>query len=76
MLAFKAGDDSRADGLFAAFIRDFPRDGRAEDATFLRAQARARRGDKAGAAALAREYLRAFPHGLRRPEAEQLAGNQ
>jgi TolA-binding protein len=74
MAAFTSGDDARADQLFAAFVRDFPRDGRAEDATFLRAKARARRGDNAGAAAIAREYLRAFPRGLRRPEMERLAG--
>lgn len=74
MSAFTSGDDARADPLFAAFVRDFPHDGRAEDATFLRAKARARRGDQAGAAAIAREYLRAFPRGLRRPEMERLAG--
>lgn len=74
MAAFTSGDDARADQLFAAFVRDFPRDGRAEDATFLRAKARARRGDNAGAAAIARDYLRAFPRGLRRPEMERLAG--
>ncbi len=74
MAAFSAGNDSRADQLFGDFIRDFPRDGRAEDAMFLRAKSRARRGDTAGAAAIAREYLRAFPRGFRRPEAERLAG--
>lgn len=76
MGAFSAGDYGRADGLFAAFIRDFPRDGRAEDAMFLRAQGRIRRGDRAGAAAIAREYLQAFPRGLRRPEAESMAGEK
>jgi hypothetical protein len=74
MGAFSGGDYGRADALFVAFVRDFPRDGRAEDAMFLRADARARRGDAGGAAAAAREYLRAFPRGLRRPEAERLAG--
>jgi TolA-binding protein len=74
MAAYSSGDYGRADGLFAAFVRDFPRDGRSEDATFLRADARARRGDAAGAAAAAREYLRAYPRGLRRPEAGRLAG--
>lgn len=76
MGAFSAGDYGRADILFAAFIRDFPRDGRAEDAMFLRAQGRIRRGDRAGAAAIAREYLRAFPRALRRPEAERMAGEK
>lgn len=74
MTAFTAGDDSRAEQLFANFIHDFPRDGRAEDAMFLRAKLRARRGDSAGAAAIAREYLRIFPRGFRKPEAERLAG--
>lgn len=73
MGAFSAGDYGLADRLFAEFVRDFPRDGRAEDAMFLRADARARRGDAAGAAAAARDYLRVFPRGLRRPEAERLA---
>jgi ferric-dicitrate binding protein FerR (iron transport regulator) len=76
MGAFSAGNYGRADSLFAAFVRDFPRDGRAEDAMFLRADARARRGDGAGAAAAAREYLAAFPRGLRRPEAERMAQNR
>ena len=70
--AFGAGDYGRADALFGAFARDFSTDSRAEDATFLRADARARRGDKAGAAAGARAYLRAYPNGLRRPAAERL----
>ena len=71
--AFSAGDYGRADSLFGAFARDFPSDSRAEDATFLRADARARRGDKMGAAAGARAYIHAYPNGLRRPEAERLA---
>jgi len=71
--AFGAGDYGRAETLFGAFARDFSGDSRAEDATFLRADARARRGDKAGAAAGARTYLRAYPNGLRRPAAERLA---
>ena len=71
--AFSGGDYGRADTLFGAFARDFSTDSRAEDATFLRADARARRGDKAGAAAGARAYLRAYPNGLRRPAAERLA---
>jgi TolA-binding protein len=71
--AFGAGDYGRADALFGTFARDFPTDSRAEDATFLRADARAKRGDKAGAAAGARLYLRAYPNGLRRPAAERLA---
>jgi TolA-binding protein len=70
--AFHAGDYGRADALMSAFMREFPRDARAEDAAFLRADARARRGDWTGAAAAAREYLARYPSGLRRPEAERL----
>jgi hypothetical protein len=74
MSAFAAGDYGRADALFAAFAREFPSDSRLEDAAFLRADARARRGDAAGAAALARDYLKRYPSGLRRPDAERLVG--
>ena len=76
MTAFSAGDFARADALFGAFGREFPGDARAEDALFLRARARARLGDVAGAAALAREYLARYPSGLRRPEAARLAGQE
>ena len=72
--AFRAGDYGRADSLFGAFCKDFPTDARAEDAAFLRADARARRGDTDGAAVAARDYLQHFPMGLRRPEAQRLAG--
>ncbi|MEO8903983.1 MAG: FecR domain-containing protein [Polyangiaceae bacterium] len=71
--AFGAGDYGRADALFGDFARDVPNDSRAEDAAFLRADARARRGDKVGATAAARAYLRAYPNGLRHPAAERLA---
>jgi len=71
--AFHAGDYGSADSLLSAFMREFQRDARAEDAAFLRADARARRGDRVGAAAAAREYLARYPNGLRHPEAERLA---
>ena len=64
----------RAEGLFTQFVRAYPGDSRAEDAWFLRAIARSRAGDRAGAAALAREYVDRFPSGLRRLEAERLIG--
>jgi TolA-binding protein len=73
MSTFSAGDYGRAEQLFIGFERDHPGDARVEDATFLRAVARARRGDSSGAQALAREYLRRYPRGLRRIEAERLA---
>ena len=58
--AFGVGDHGRAETLFGAFAEDFSTDSRAEDATFLRADARARRGDKAGAAALQRAPAHTF----------------
>jgi hypothetical protein len=76
MSAFSAGDFARAEALFLTFELHHPRDGRVEDSTFLRAVARSRRGDATGAQALAREYLQRYPRGLRRIEAERLAGNR
>ena len=72
MAAFSAGDFGKAERLFTAFERAHPADARVEDATFLRAVARARRGDVATARAIARDYLRRYPKGLRRAEAERL----
>jgi hypothetical protein len=76
MSAFSAGDFARAEALFLAFEQHHPYDRRVEDSTFLRAVARSRRGDATGARQLAREYLRRYPKGLRRLEAERLAGNR
>jgi hypothetical protein len=73
MSAFTAGDYGRADELFADFAREHPDDARVEDALFLRAIARSRRGDANGARAIARQYLERFPYGLRRDDAERLA---
>lgn len=73
MTAFQAGDFGHADTLFEQFEREQPSDSRVEDALFLRAVARARRGDEAGARAIARAYLERFPNGLRKPDAERLA---
>jgi TolA-binding protein len=76
MAAFTAGDYNRSEQLFAAFERDHATDPRTEDATFLRALSRARRGDHAGARGLAAEYLQRFPNGLRRVEMERLLATQ
>jgi TolA-binding protein len=73
MAAFSAGDHERAEQLFATFEQTHPRDARVEDALFLRAVARARRGDVEASRALARRYMQRYPHGLRQPEAERLA---
>jgi TolA-binding protein len=71
--AFGAGDYGQAERLFEDFERRHAEDARKEDSTFLRAVARARRGDAAGARATARQYLERYPNGLRAPEAERLA---
>ncbi len=71
--AFGAGDYGQAERLFQDFERRHAQDARREDSMFLRAVARARRGDAAGARATAREYLERYPKGLRAPEAERLA---
>jgi hypothetical protein len=73
MAAFGAGDYGQAERLFQDFERRHAEDARQEDSTFLRAVARARRGDAAGARAIARQYLERYPNGLRAPEAERLA---
>jgi TolA-binding protein len=73
MAAFTAGDYASAQALFAAFEREHGDDDRVEDALFLRAVAHARRGDLAESRATASEYLKRYPSGLRKREAEQLA---
>jgi len=67
-----AFDYGWAEGAFLGFERRHPVDARCEDATFLRAVARARRGDAAGASTIAREYLERYPSGLRLHEARRL----
>jgi ferric-dicitrate binding protein FerR (iron transport regulator) len=76
MTAFRAGDFRRAEHLFEKFLELTPGDPLVEDAHFLRAVARSRSGDADGAAKLAKEYLRKFPDGLRRREAEKIATPQ
>ncbi len=73
MAAYSRGDFAESERLFLAFEREFPKDARTEDSAFLRVTARSRRGDSEGARALAKEYLRRFPTGLRRVEAERLS---
>ena len=72
--AFHDAAYAQAEDRLAQFAHDFPDDARAQDAAFLRAVARSRTGDVKGAAALARDYLRSYPRGLRRTEAERLVG--
>jgi TolA-binding protein len=72
MAAFSSGAYLEADDRLAAFAARFPTDSRNEDAAFLRAVIAARRGDRTAAVARARDYLRRFKTGLRRPELERL----
>lgn len=73
MQSYRAGDYGEAEVRFAGFVRDYPGDARAEDAMFLIADGRARRGDDAGARSAARAYLQRYPDGLRAPAARRLA---
>jgi hypothetical protein len=73
MATFRSGAYLDADERFAGFAARFPSDARQEDALFLRTVIATRRGDAAVAVARAGEYLRRFPHGLRRAEAERIA---
>jgi TolA-binding protein len=77
MALFRAGRFAEADVAFAAFESAAPGDPRAEDAAWLRAVAKSRAGDAAGASKQAQRYLDRYPQGLRRSEAETLAkGNK
>ena len=73
MSAFTIGDNARASALFAAFLAHPPRDGRAEDAAYLRVLALQRAGNSTATQRAAAEYLRRYPHGFRRAEVEPLS---
>jgi hypothetical protein len=73
MDALERSDNHQAATLFAEFLGKHPGDRRAEDAAYLRAIALQRCGDDVGAKDAAREYLRRYPSGFRRPEMEHLS---
>jgi hypothetical protein len=73
MSAFTIGDNARASALFAAFLAQHPRDGRAEDAAYLRVLALQRAGNSKATQQAAAEYLKRYPHGFRRAEVEPLS---
>lgn len=75
MASFNKGDYGEAERRFGSFVRAFPGDSRTEDAMFLIADARARRGDASGARDAARAYLTRYPSGLRAPAATRLASS-
>lgn len=72
MSAYAGGDFATAERLFQRFERANPHSSQVEDSLFLRAMARQRRGDGAGARQLAAEYLRRYPAGFRAAEAGRL----
>jgi TolA-binding protein len=69
---FTAREFEKAEVLLLRFMQDFPADPRCEDASFMRAVARAEFGDKRGAASAARSYLETYPKGFRRAEAQRI----
>jgi hypothetical protein len=73
MSAFTSGDNARASSLFAAFLRQHPRDPRGEDAAYLRVLTLQRSGDSIGMKKAAGEYLVRYPRGFRHAEVEPLS---
>jgi hypothetical protein len=72
MALLNAGS-AEAAGAFGRFLAEHPRDPRAEDAAYLRIIAFQRSGDSAATKGAALAYLRRYPKGFRRAEAEQLS---
>jgi hypothetical protein len=71
MSALDDGDPTRAAIGFAAFLSQYPRDPRAEDAAYLRILALQRAGSPSTQQA-AHDYLSRYPRGFRRAEVEGL----
>lgn len=67
-----SGDAVGAAQAFAKFLDEYPRDSRAEDASYLRIIALQRAGDASAMKRAATEYLRRYPSGFRRGEVERL----
>jgi hypothetical protein len=72
MNALRVGDNRRAATAFAGFVENHPRDPRAEDAAYLRVIALQKCGDGDATRRAALDYLRRYPQGFRRAEAESL----
>jgi hypothetical protein len=73
MSAFTRGDNVRASSLFAAFLDQYPRDSRREDAAYVRVLTLQRAGDFSAMKRAASEYLVRYPHGFRYAEVEALS---
>lgn len=76
MQALNGGDSARAAALFSAFISDYPRDSRGEDAAYLRVLALQRAGNSSAMRQAAADYLSRYPRGFRRAEVEQLSASR
>jgi TolA-binding protein len=76
MKALNGGDSARAAALFSAFISDYPRDSRGEDAAYLRVLALQRAGNSSAMRQAAADYLSRYPRGFRRAEVEQLSASR
>ncbi len=73
MAALDRGDNSQAASLFGAFVERYPRESRAEDASYLRVLALQRAGNADATQRAASDYLRRYPRGFRKAEVEPLA---
>ncbi len=73
MNALGSGSHRQAAAAFERFLATHPRDPRAEDAAYLRIIALQRSGDSSAMKEAALAYLRRYPQGFRRAEAEKLS---
>jgi outer membrane protein assembly factor BamD (BamD/ComL family) len=73
MAARAAGRNAEAAALFAGFIARYPADPRAQDAAYMRILSLQAAGQAEAMRAAANAYLRAYPNGFRRAEAEELS---
>ena len=73
MAALNSGAHGEAAAAFGRFLAKHPRDPRAEDAAYLRIIALQRSGDTGAMKDAALTYLRRYPKGFRRAEAERLS---
>jgi hypothetical protein len=72
MAALNRGDGRDAAARFSTFLDEYPRDSRAEDASYLRVLAHQRAGNSAELQRAARAYLARYPAGFRRREVAAL----
>jgi outer membrane protein assembly factor BamD (BamD/ComL family) len=73
MDALDRGDNHDAATRLGRFLKEHPRDPRAEDAAYSRVIALERSGDTSGMKDAAQEYLRRYPVGFRHTEVDALS---